>query len=109
MVETLSLRTGSGDPTDHAKFVEPLRELYEQVATKREVRYFKKQDTRHAVWPKAPTAKRSTLFRHGHSLNLELSAFNLHSLAWCAAQTVLFRFGIPKNKPLKNRKRSMFF
>jgi hypothetical protein len=31
MVETLSLRTGSGDPTDHAKFVEPLRELYEQV------------------------------------------------------------------------------
>jgi hypothetical protein len=39
MVETLGLRTGSacptqmrrGDPTDHAKFVEPLRELYEQV------------------------------------------------------------------------------
>ncbi len=30
-METYCFRTGSGDPAFHGKFVEPLRELYEQV------------------------------------------------------------------------------
>jgi hypothetical protein len=54
-------------------------------------------DTCLTVWPKPPTANRSTFFRHGFSFNFELSTLNRHSFAWCAAQPVLFRFGIQIN------------